>query len=395
MITFDEAAILVAGIATPSGTEVVDLAAAWDRVLAAPVLAGRASPASDVSAMDGYAVREADLAILPVSLPVVGESFAGAGFEGAMPKGGCLRIFTGAPLPPGADRVIIQEEVRREGDLAHFDQPLSGRRHLRVAGSDFQTGDLLVPAGRRLNAQRLVAAAAANLGALDVYLRPRVALLATGDELAAPGTRDLSVNAIPESVSFGVAALAQDWGAKVVSRRRCGDDLTALRAAAAEAVVEADVVVVTGGASVGERDFAREMFAPLGLELLFSKVAIKPGKPVWMGRAGGAIVVGLPGNPTSALVTARLFLAPLLAGLAGRNPREAWAWRPMALSEPMSRESDRETFHRGRTDRHGVRLTDDQDSSAQRALAASDLLIRRRPGEPSATAGDLVEVLDL
>jgi molybdopterin molybdotransferase len=154
-------------------------------------------------------------------------------------------------------------------------------------------------------------------------------------------------------------------------------------------------VVVTGGASVGERDFAREMFAPLGLDLLFSKVAIKPGKPVWMGRAGGAIIVGLPGNPTSALVTARLFLAPLLAGLGGRNPRTAWAWRSMPLVGSMDREGDRETFHRARADQGGVRLMDDQDSSAQRALAASDLLVRRRPGAPAAAVGDRVEVLDL
>lgn len=395
MIGFDDAAILVAGIAKPLGVESIALADARGRVLAAPVLAGRPSPSRDVSAMDGFAVREADLATMPVSLPVVGESFAGAGFTGTLGPGDCLRIFTGAPLPTGADRVIIQEDVRLDGGLATFSQPLNDRRHLRLTGSDFEAGDLLVPAGRRLNAQRMVAAAAANLGELRVYRRPTVAILATGDELAEPGASSLGADAIPESVSFGVAALSEDWGAQVVSRRRCGDDLAALQGAAATAVAQADVVVVTGGASVGERDFAREMFAPLGLELLFSKVDIKPGKPVWMGRAGGAVIVGLPGNPTSALVTARLFLAPLLAGLSGRNPREAWAWRPAALGGPMAREGDRETFHRARCDRRGVFLSDDQDSSAQRALAASDLLIRRRPGEPAAEAGDRVEVLDL
>ncbi len=160
-------------------------------MLAAAVLAERPSPAADVSAMDGYAVREADLAILPVTLPVAGESFAGAGFAGALPKGACIRIFTGAPLPAGSDRVIIQEEVQRDGDRARFERPLSPRRHLRVAGSDFQPGDLLVPAGVRLNAQRLVAAAAANLGAVTVHRRPRLAVLATGDELAEPGASGL------------------------------------------------------------------------------------------------------------------------------------------------------------------------------------------------------------
>lgn len=395
MIDFDEAAILVAGLARPLGVERVALAQARGRVLAAAVRATRAAPFADVSAMDGYAVRDADLATLPARLPVVGESFAGAGFQGELPRGACLRIFTGAPLPAGADRVIIQEEVRRDGDLALFDQPPCARRHLRAAGSDFRPGDLLVPPGRRLNAQRIVAAAAANLGELEVFRQPTVAILATGDELDAPGTADLRPDAIPESVSFGVAALAEAWDGEVVSRRRCGDDLAALRAAAALAVAEADVVVVTGGASVGERDFAREMFAPLGLELLFAKVAMRPGKPVWIGRVGATIIVGLPGNPTSALVTARLFLAPLLAGLAGRNPREAWAWRKAALTAPLASEGGRETFHRARCEHGGVAILDDQDSSAQRALAASDTLVRRRPGAAAAAAGDLVSCLDL
>ena len=395
MITFDQATELVVGIAAPLSTETVSLAEARGRVLAAPVLAGHASPSSCVSAMDGYAVREADLATMPARLPVVGEAFAGESFTDELPQQACVRIFTGARLPMGADRVIIQEDVRREGEVAHFGQPLSARRHLRLAGSDFGVGDMLVPAGRRLNAQRLVAAAAANLGYLTVYRRPRVAILATGDELTAPGMKDLGPDAIPESVSFGVAALAEHWGGVIVSRRRCGDDLALLKAAAADAAGEADVVVVTGGASVGERDFARQMFAPLGLELVFDKVAIKPGKPVWMARAGGTLVVGLPGNPTSAMVTARLFLAPLLLGLAGRNPREALAWRSMTLATSLSREGDRETFHRGRATLGGVTLAVDQDSSAQRALAASDLLVRRRPGEPPAAAGDYVAVLDL
>jgi len=339
-------------------------------------------------------VREGDLAALPGSLPVAGEAFAGTPYGGGLPDRACLRIFTGAPLPDGADRVVIQEEVRREGAFAHFNLSLSKRRHVRAAGSDFQAGDLMVPAGVRLNAQRLVAAAAANLATVDAYRRPRVAILATGDELAAPGSSPEG-GAIPESVSFGVAALAEDWGAVVVSRRRCGDNLPLLKAAAAAAVNEADVVVVTGGASVGEKDFAREMFAPLGLELVFSKVAMKPGKPVWLGRIGGTFIMGLPGNPTSAMVTARLFLAPLLAGLSGRDPRAAWSWRTLPLNRSMEAEGDRETFHRASVERCGATVAIDQDSSAQRALAGADLLLRRRPGTPATGVGGLVEVLDL
>ncbi len=394
MISFDEAVELVVAIARPFGVEAVALEAAGGRILAAPVTASCASPATVLSAMDGYAVRECDLTRLPARLPVLGESFAGRRFAGPLPPGACIRIFTGAPLPVGADRVIIQEDVRREGREVVFEQPLTVRRHLRKPGSDFRAGDVLVPAGRLLNAQRLVASAAADLASLEVFRRPRLALLATGDELATPGEAGARPDLIPESVSFGVAGLAQAWGASVISRRRCGDHLPDLQAAARAAVGEADVVVVTGGASVGEKDFAREMFAPLGLTLVFSKVAIKPGKPVWIGRAGGAIVVGLPGNPTSALVTARLFLAPLLAGLAGRYPREALAWLKMPLRRPLEACVDRETFVRGVLQLGGVDVTDDQDSSAQRALAASDILIRRRPGDPAAAAGDLVSCLD-
>lgn len=394
MITFDDAAALIAQVAAPLGTERILLSEARGRVLAAPIFADRPSPAADVSAMDGYAVREADLAVPPASLAIAGAVFAGAPCPGELPEGACLRIFTGASLPAGADRVIIQEEVRREGDVAHFDHPMPGRRHVRSAGSDFQAGDLLVPAGVRLNAQRLVAAAAANLAAVEVCRRPRVAILATGDELAAPGSSPAG-GAIPESVSFGVAALAEEWGGEVVLRRHCGDDLPLLKSAAATATDEADVVVVTGGASVGEKDFAREMFAPLGLELVFSKVAMKPGKPVWMGRVGETWVVGLPGNPTSAIVTARLFLAPLLAGLSGRDPGVAWNWRAVPLNRPLDAEGDRETFHRASIERHGATVASDQDSSAQRALAGADLLVRRRPRTPAAAVGDRVEVLDL
>ncbi len=394
MITFDEAAALISGGAGPLGIEKVPLSEGRGRVLAAPVHADRPSPPADVSAMDGYAVRDADLAVLPARLPVAGAVFAGAPVAGDLPACACLRIFTGAPLPTGAERVIIQEGVRREGDVALFDHPIPGRRHVRSAGSDFKAGDLLVPAGVCLNAQRLVAAAAANLATVEVYRRPRVAILATGDELAAPGSNPAG-GAIPESVSFGVAALAETWGGEVVLRRHCGDDLPRLRSAAAAAVKAADVVVVTGGASVGEKDFAREMFAPLGLELVFSKVAMKPGKPVWMGRVGEAWVVGLPGNPTSAIVTARLFLAPLLAALSGRDPGVAWTWRTVPLNRSMDAEGDRETFHRASIEGSGATVASDQDSSAQRALAGADLLVRRRPRAPAAAAGDRVEVLDL
>jgi len=394
LISYDEASALVMGLAQPLGRETVRLDKADGRVLAAAIVARRATPCADVSAMDGYAVRDDDLTDTPVRLTVIGESYAGQAFDGVLAPGSCVRIFTGAVAPPGTDRVIIQEEVERAGPLALFAQPPSGVRNLRLAGSDFQPGDVLVEAGARLNPQRLVAAAAADRAKLSVIVRPRVLVIGTGDELDEPGRPSNLRPGIPESVSFGVAALARAWGGKVVDRWRVGDELSALEKAARSAVELADIVVVTGGASVGERDFAKAMFAPLDLDLVFSKVAIKPGKPVWLGRAHRALVVGLPGNPTSALVTARLFLAPLIAGLAGLDPIQAAGWRLEALTAPLGPCGDRETFVRARRLPGGVEPIGDQDASAQKALAMSDVLIRRRPGAPSAKAGTLVETLD-
>ena len=394
MISFDEAVSLVLAAVRPIESELVGIGDALGRVLHEPVRAQIDAPPTDTSAMDGYAVRDADLETLPARLRVIGESFAGRGYDGGLAVGGCVRIFTGAPVPVGADRVIIQEMVRREADLAMIDSPPGTSRHIRRRGSDFEAGNELLSAGRRLDYRALVAAAGADLAEVEVWRRPRLFLLSTGDELVDPGSARVDPGSIPESVSFGVSALASLWGAQEVGRARLRDDLPAMEHVAAEAVGKADLVVVTGGASVGEKDFAKTMFAPLGLELIFSKVAIKPGKPVWLGRAGGALVLGLPGNPTSALVTARLFLAPLVAGLAGLDPTLALRWNRIRLAAPLDAGGDRETFVRARRRGQAAEPIDNQDSSAQRALADADLLLRRRPNAPSCAAGRPVDALD-
>jgi molybdopterin molybdotransferase len=229
---------------------------------------------------------------------------------------------------------------------------------------------------------------------LAVFRRPGVYILSTGDELAEPGTAGDRADSIPESVSFGVSALAEQWGAACVGRARLQDDLESMQLAATVAVEDADVVVVTGGASVGERDFAKAMFEPLGLELVFSKVAIKPGKPVWLGRTPDRLVIGLPGNPSSAMVTARLFLAPLLCLLQGRPIDAAIGWKSAALASPLPGCGGRETFHRARLREGAADLLSFQDSSAQKALAEADLLVRQRANSPAIGAGGLVEVLD-
>ena len=221
-----------------------------------------------------------------------------------------------------------------------------------------------------------------------------LSILGTGDELAEPGKARGDPAAIPESVSLGIAALAGAWGATIVGRARLRDDLDAMIAAAAEALARSNLVVVTGGASVGERDFAKPAFEAHGLELIFSKVAIKPGKPVWLGRAADKLVMGLPGNPTSALATARLLLAPLLAGLCGRDPAEALHWRRLPLAGPLGPCGDRETFVRARWEGEAALPLTNQDSSAQKTLADAELLIRRPVAAPAATAGEIVDVLD-
>jgi molybdopterin molybdotransferase len=389
MISFDEAIRLVRDVARPLGRESAPIGRAAGRVLAAPVVATIDSPPADSSAMDGYAVREADV---PGRLRLVGESFAGSGFDGTLEPGTCVRIFTGAPVPPGADRVVVQEVAVRNGDTVTIAGPPGPDRYIRPRGSDFRTGDLLLEAGRRLDPRALVTAAAADVAKVETWRPPAVLVLCTGDELASPGEARRRPGDLPESDSFGVAALAEIWGGRCLGSRRLADDLPAMERAAGQALDQADLVVVTGGASVGEKDHAKAMFEPHGLDLIFSKVAIKPGKPVWLGRAGSTLVLGLPGNPTSAMVTARLLLAPLVAGLAGRAG--ALEWRKLPLGDPLPACGDRETFHRARRLETGAVPVANQDSSAQKALAEADILLRSRPHDPPRQAGYEIEALD-
>jgi molybdopterin molybdotransferase len=395
MISFDEAVELVRQAASPLGRETVSIEDAAGRVLASRVVARIQSPRTDVSAMDGYAVRDADLNTLPARLQVTGKSFAGHGWNEDLTSGECVRIFTGAPVPPGTDRVIIQENVRRDGDTAIVEDKPGTARHIRGQGSDFEVGEELLPSGRLLDPRAVIAAAAADLPNVQVYRRPSVHILSTGDELAEPGTAAAGRYTIPESVSFGIAALATEWGADVLHRLRLPDDLEQMEQVAAQAASRADVVIVTGGASVGEKDFAQAMFEQTELNLIFSKVSIKPGKPVWLGRAGAALVMGLPGNPTSAFVTARLLLAPLIAGLAGRSIDNALRWTSAPLSAPLKACGPRETFHRAWWTGNAVELFAFQDSSAQKVLAASEVLVRQRANSPALAAGSQVKVLAL
>ena len=340
--------------------------------------------------MDGYAV--VDAATVPGQwLAVVGESRAGAAWRGGVRAGEAVRIFTGAAVPEGATRVIIQEHAERDGSQVRFTPGYGPATYIRAAGSDFAAGAVLLTAGTRLSPRMLVAAGAADLAQVTVGPIPRVAILATGDELAPPGEAHARQDAIPETIGLGVAALAKEAGAEIVARTMCADDPERLMALAGEMLAGADLVVVTGGASVGERDFAKASFAAHGLALAFEKVAIKPGKPVWLGRCGETLVLGLPGNPTSAMVTAALFLRPLLARLQGGDA--AHRWRILPLAAPLPATDERETFVRARWDVKGLAPLGNQDSGAQSPLAEADWLIRCPANQSAQPAGTMVRAL--
>lgn len=392
MTTFDEAIALLAQAALPLESESVPLEAAAGRFLAADLHARSDAPRHAVSAMDGYAVIEA--ATAPGQwFDVVGEARPGMPPAASLACGQAMRIFTGAALPQGADCVVMQEYAERDGERVRFGQGYGPARHVRSAGSDFRSGDLLLGKGTRLTPGAMVSAAAADLAEVRVHRRPRVAIIATGDELAAPGTAFAMPEALPESASYGVAALCEAMGGEVVLRLRGRDRLGELEQLAGQALAAADCVVVTGGASVGDHDLARPMFAGASMELVFAKVAIKPGKPVWLARAQGRMVIGLPGNPGSAMVTARLFLRPLLAAMQGGVIARELGFVPMPLAAPLGPTGSRETFYRASAGTDGLAPVSNQESGAQAPLAAADWLIHRHADATACTAGELVSAL--
>lgn len=390
MKTFGEASALIASHVAPLEIETVPLSAGAGRVLAADIRAAIPSPRHSVSAMDGYAVRESDIAGgEPVQ--VAGEARPGAPFASVLPAGEAVRIFTGAPLPDGADCVIMQEYAQRDADTVRFAAGFGPAKHVRQRGSDFEEGAVLLRRGTRLDAKTLVAAAAADVAEITVHRQPAIAIIATGDELAEPGSAQLAPYAIPDTTSLAIASMAQDAGARVTSRCRAQDDLPALERQAGELLESADIVIVIGGASVGDRDFAKPMFAPHGLALVFDRLAIKPGKPVWLGRAGARLVLGLPGNPSSAMVTARLFLVPILERLQGGEGYHAW--RDMPLATPLPATGDRETFARAHWGQAGLEVLGNQDSGVQGGLARADWLIRCPSSQAGLEAGNTVSAL--
>ena len=396
MISVDEArARILAGL-RPAAIETVALAAAWGRVLATPVIARLTQPPADVSAMDGYALRAADGA-LGAMLDVIGTAPAGHPFSGMVGPGQAVRLYTGSLVPAGADGIVIQEDVAREGDRITIQEAVIAGRHVRRTGNDFAAGDRLIASGRRLSARDIGLAAGANHPWLTVHRRPRVAILATGDEIAMPG-EPIPVGGIVSSNSHALAALVRAGGGEPVVLPIAGDSVSEI-SAVADHIAGMDMLVTTGGASVGDYDLVITSLRQRGLVVDFWKIAMRPGKPLIFGRLGDVPVLGLPGNPVSALVCAILFLLPALARLSGL-PGEAPPTVSARLGEGVAANDGRADFLRAtlRRDSDGglvVTSFPRQDSSMLRLLAASDALILRAPGADALPAGAEVRIIQL
>jgi molybdopterin molybdotransferase len=378
--------------------ERVAVANAHGRVLAAELAALRTQPPDAVSAMDGYAVRAQDVAKAPATLQVIGEVAAGRPFDGAVGAGKAVRIFTGGVLPAGADTIVIQENTDRDGARLVVTVPSTIGRHVRARGLDFQEGDVLLPAGRRLHDRDVALAAAMNHASVPVRRVPRVALLATGDELVAPGSSP-APGQIVYSNGFALAALARAEGAEVIDLGIVPDRVDATVAAIDAATrARADVLVTTGGASVGDYDLVQQSLATRGMALSFWKVAMRPGRPMMHGVLGAMRVLGLPGNPVSAYVCSYLFLVPLIRRLLGRAEVEV-PTDAAVLGRDLPANDERADYLRSslRQTAKGLVATpfDIQDSSMLALLAQADCLVIREPFAPPAPAGSSCRIVKL
>ena len=390
MITPHEAIARLRALAQPVEIETVSLGAAANRYLAAPLTAKRSQPSRDLSAMDGYAIRSADQA---GPWRVVGESAAGRPWAGIIGRNEAVRIFTGAAVPDGAGMVIVQEDVTRDGDglAANPDVAKGGLAHIRLARSDFKIGQLLLEKGDRLTAARIGLAAMGGYANLAVRRRIRIAIISTGSELASVGSEP-SRDRLPSSNGVMLRAMLTDLPADVCDFGIIPDDRAAL-SAAFKSGADFDVIVSTGGASVGDHDLVRPALIDAGAVIDFWKIAMRPGKPMMAGRLGKAIALGLPGNPVSAFVTATLFLKPLIAHLAGASTPEPQMIKAR-LAEAMPAVGGRTDYVRACWS-NGAMLPLPGDSGMLLPLASADALIMRPAGSAAAEKGDDVTAIML
>jgi len=391
LISAADALAAVLADTEPLAEEMVELASAHHRVLARDLAALRTQPPADMSAMDGYAVRAADIATIPARLSVIGEAAAGKPWDQPLTAGQAVRIFTGGVIPNGADAVVIQENTTRDGDTVIVNEASRSNRNIRAAGIDFREGDVLLPAGRRLSDRNLSLAANMNYPQLPVRRRPRVAVLATGDELLLPGSTP-GPGQIILSNGFALRALAQSEGADTIDLGIAADTLEATTAAIRAARHSAaDILITTGGASVGDHDLMHSALDAEGVAMAFWKIALRPGKPMMHGRLGAMRVIGLPGNPVSSYVCAFLFLVPLIRALSGRSDVHH-AVEHAILARDLAANDHRQDYLRARLDirEDGVTVAtpvNHQDSSLTANLSAAQGLVVRPPHAPAAPAG--------
>ncbi|SFG26184.1 gephyrin-like molybdotransferase Glp [Methylobacterium gossipiicola] len=391
---------ILAGFPGPVAPETVAIAEAAGRTLAEAVRATRTQPPFPASAMDGYAVRAADIATCPATLRIVGTSAAGHGFTGRLEAGEAVRIFTGAPVPDGSDAILIQENAEAEDGRVVARESVAAGRFVRPSGLDFRAGDTLLHPGETLDARRTALAAAAGHARLTVRRRPRVAILATGDELVAPG-EPARWDQIVASNALAVAALAREAGAETLDLGIVGDTLEALEEALTRAVAaRADILVTLGGASVGDHDLVQSALTRQGLELGFWRVALRPGKPLMHGRLGATTVIGLPGNPVSSIVCGLLFVVPAIRALLGDPRAGEDRSEPATLGQDMPANDGRQDYLRARLDTAPDRLPivhpeNRQDSSMLSVLGQAEALLIRAPHAPAAAAGAPCRILRL
>ena len=396
MISVDEARDRILATLHPTPAEIAALADAWGRVSAAPVIARLTQPPADVSAMDGYALRATD-GTLGATLHVIGAAPAGHPFDHPVAPGQAVRLFTGSVVPQDADAILLQEDATAVGTEVRVNEAVIAGRHIRRAGQDFAAGDTVVPAGRRLTARDIGLAAAANHPWLTVHRRPRVAILATGDEIAMPG-EPIPSGGIVSSNSHALAALVRATGGEPIVLPIAADTREAV-AAVADSVHGMDMLVTTGGASVGDHDLVIESLKTRGLELDFWQIAMRPGKPLLYGRLGPVPVLGLPGNPVSALVCSILFLLPALnrlQGLPAAPPPTIQAIAGVALKANDYRADHlRSTITADSQGRVVATSFPVQDSAMLRRLAHADALILRAPNAPALPQGAEISIIRL
>jgi molybdopterin molybdotransferase len=390
LLPVEEAQGRLMALRTPLGSENIAFSEALGRYLSEYVVALRDQPAAPLSAMDGYAIRFDDL---PGPWTVIGETAAGAAPDRPVEPGEAMRIFTGAMLPAGADTVIVQEDVARDGDMLHLsgDGPGTRGRHIRSQAADFAAGDCLLPAGTRLTPGAIAAAAMSGAGQLAVGRRARVAILTTGDELVQPG-HPLAPGQIPDSNGAMLAAMLAGEVDGYVLPHHIRDDRETLAKLLKELARRHDVIVTVGGASVGDHDHVRGALDDAGGRLDFWKIAMRPGKPLIAGMLGDAILLGLPGNPSSAFVTATLFLLPLVRHLAGaREPLPAV--HRASLAAPLAEGGARRDYLRARLEQGRLTPMIGQESGRTLPLASANALLIREIGAPPRNVGDAADYL--